>query len=85
MAVFYAAAHPGIELIGLTSVFGNVSLATATRNALRLAEMTGQPVPVAEGAARPLVQPLQPHPEFVHGAGGFGDEPPAAPAAASAR
>lgn len=80
MAIFYAAAHPGIELIGLTSVFGNVPVATATRNALRLAAMTGRHIPVAEGAALPLVQPLPPHPEFVHGPGGLGDIPPEAPA-----
>lgn len=80
MAIFYAAAHPGIELIGLTSVFGNVPVKTATRNALRLAGLTGQRIPVAEGAAAPLVQPLQPHPDFVHGAEGLGDIPPSAPA-----
>ncbi|HSF95553.1 MAG TPA: nucleoside hydrolase [Thermohalobaculum sp.] len=79
MAIFYAAAHPGLELIGLTSVFGNVPVAVATRNALRLAELTGQPIPVAEGAAAPMVQPLQPHPDFVHGAEGLGDIPPEAP------
>ena len=81
MAIFYAAAHPGLELIGLTSVFGNVPVSVATRNALRLAELTGQPIPVAEGAAVPLVQPLLPHPDFVHGAEGLGDIPPEAPRA----
>lgn len=75
MAICYAAAHPGIELVGLTTVFGNVSVATATRNALRLAELNGLAIPVAEGADRPLVQPLPPHPDFVHGAEGFGDIP----------
>jgi inosine-uridine nucleoside N-ribohydrolase len=81
MAIFYAAAHPEIELIGLTTVFGNVPLAVATRNALRLAGMTGQRIPVAEGAAQPLVQPLPPHPDFVHGAEGLGDIAPVAPSA----
>jgi len=81
MAIFYAAAHPEIELIGLTTVFGNVPVAVATRNALRLAEMTGQRIPVAEGAGVPLVQALPPHPDFVHGAEGLGDIPPLAPSA----
>jgi len=54
MAVVYAAAHPDLELIGLTSIFGNVSVATATRNALRLVELNGLDIPVAEGAAKPL-------------------------------
>ena len=79
MAILFAAAHPDLELIGLTTVFGNVPVATATRNALFLAELAGLAIPVAEGAATPLVQPLQPHPDFVHGVEGFGDLPPVAP------
>jgi inosine-uridine nucleoside N-ribohydrolase len=57
-----------------------VPVATATRNALFLAEMAGLAIPVAEGAAAPLVQPLPPHPDFIHGADGFGDLPPVRPA-----
>lgn len=79
MAILYAAAHPGLELIGLTSVFGNVPVTTATRNALWLAELAGLDIPVAEGAATPLVQPLRPHPDFVHGIEGFGHLPPVRP------
>jgi len=79
MAILYAGAHPGLELIGLTSVFGNVPVAIATRNALFLAEMAGLAIPVAEGAAVPLVQALPPHPDFVHGVEGFGDLPPVRP------
>ncbi len=71
MAILYAAAHAELDLIGLTTVFGNVPVATATRNALFLAEMAGLAIPVAEGAAAPLVQPLPPHPDFIHGAEGF--------------
>ena len=83
MAILYAAAHPGLELIGLTTVFGNVPVATATRNALYLAELAGLDIPVAEGAAVPLVQPLPPHPDFVHGVEGFGDLPPVTPVGAA--
>ena len=79
MATLYAAAHPGLEMIGLTTVFGNVPLATATRNAMWLTELAGLNIPVAEGAAAPLVQPLPPHPDFVHGIEGFGNLPPCAP------
>ena len=60
MAILYAAAHPELDLIGLTTVFGNVPVATATRNALFLAELAGLAIPVAEGAAAPLVRPLAP-------------------------
>ncbi|MDH3666825.1 MAG: nucleoside hydrolase [Paracoccaceae bacterium] len=79
MAILYAAAHPKLELIGLTSVFGNVPVATATRNALWLAELARLGIPVAEGAAVPLEQPLRPHPDFVHGIEGFGHLPPVTP------
>ncbi|MHA1568894.1 MAG: nucleoside hydrolase, partial [Alphaproteobacteria bacterium] len=80
MAILYAAAHPGLDLIGLSTVFGNVPVATATRNALFLAELAGLAIPVAEGAAAPLVRPLAPYPELIHGVEGFGNLPPARPA-----
>ena len=55
MAIFYAALVPEIELIGLTSIFGNVTVETATRNALRLLEMAGIDAPVAQGANLSLI------------------------------
>ncbi|MEM1161635.1 MAG: nucleoside hydrolase [Pseudomonadota bacterium] len=79
MAIHLAFAHPGLEVVGLTSVFGNVHLPIATRNALHLAEMAACPCPVAAGAAAPLVQPLQPPAYFVHGTQGFGSLPAARP------
>ena len=73
MAIHLAFAHPGLQVVGLTSVFGNVHVPVATRNALALAEMAGAGCPVAEGAANPLVQPLNPPGYFVHGDDGFGN------------
>lgn len=73
MAIFYALSDPAVELVGLTSVFGNVPGATATRNTLALVELAGADVPVAAGAAAPMVQAAQPHPDFVHGVEGFGE------------
>ena len=73
MAIQLAFAHPDIDVVGLTSIFGNVHVPVATRNALALAEMAGSDCPVAEGAAAPLVQPLQPPGYFVHGDDGFGN------------
>lgn len=75
MAIFHAAAAPEIELLGLTSIFGNVTTAKATRNALRLVEAAGLTCPVAQGAERPLVLPPFPPSSQVHGAEGFGDIP----------
>lgn len=80
MAIFYAAAAPDIDLVGLTTIFGNVTTDTATRNALRLLEAADLgDIPVAQGAAKPLVLPPFPPSAEVHGAEGFGDIPPAAP------
>ncbi|MEO0530356.1 MAG: nucleoside hydrolase, partial [Planctomycetota bacterium] len=73
MAIVYALSDPQIELVGLTTVFGNVPVATATQNALNLLALTGHAVPVAQGAAAPRTQPVKPHPDFVHGTGGFGE------------
>ncbi len=74
MAIALACAHPQIELLGLTTVFGNVSVDLATRNALSILEQFGfADTPVATGAARPLVQKPLPHPDFVHGQDGMGN------------
>ncbi|MDN3714245.1 hypothetical protein QWZ10_25035, partial [Paracoccus cavernae] len=52
----------------MTSVFGNVTVAQATRNALYLAEKAGfSGLPVAEGAGAPLVLPPFPPSRQVHG------------------
>ncbi|WP_020409745.1 nucleoside hydrolase [Hahella ganghwensis] len=74
MAIAFALGHPEIELAGITTVFGNVSVNQATSNALALLESFGAPqVPVAKGAAVPLIQPPFPHPDFVHGKDGLGN------------
>jgi len=79
MAIQMAFAHPGLEVVGLTTVFGNVLTPTATRNALRLVELARLSTPVAEGASKPLLQPLRPPASHVHGEEGFGAVPGAAP------
>lgn len=75
MAIFYAALHPDIEIIGMTSVFGNVTSDIAARNAIVLAERAQQAIPVAKGADKPLVQSPNPVSDYVHGVEGFGDMP----------
>ena len=56
MAILFAFQSPELEVMGLTSVFGNVEVALATDNALRLVEFADKPeVVVAQGAAGPLV------------------------------
>jgi inosine-uridine nucleoside N-ribohydrolase len=75
MAIFWAAASPDIELLGLTSVFGNVTVDIATRNALRLLEWVGVDAPVAAGARAPQAMPPFKPSSHVHGGEGFGDLP----------
>lgn len=72
-AIAIALAHPDIELLGLTTTYGNVNIATATHNALLLSELAGQRVPVAQGAAEPLVKTKYPAPAFIHGENGLGN------------
>ena len=75
MAIHYAFAHPDIEVLALTTVFGNVWVEQATRNALVLAEQAHYPCLVAEGAAHPITMPANDPSHYVHGDEGFGDLP----------
>lgn len=55
IAILMALASSDLQLVGITTVGGNVPLARATRNTLALLSYTGrQNVPVARGAARPI-------------------------------
>ncbi|WP_108444253.1 nucleoside hydrolase [Halomonas denitrificans] len=72
-AIAIALRHPEIELLGMTTTYGNVDVETATHNALLLAELAGQRIPVAQGAAQPMVKERHPPPAHIHGANGLGD------------
>ena len=71
-AVFFALASEDLEVVGLTTIFGNVETALATRNALRLIEIADLQIPVAEGAVKPLYS-KNGYSDFVHGKDGFGE------------
>ncbi|AEC09231.1 unnamed protein product [Arabidopsis thaliana] len=74
MAILMAFQTPELEILGLTTVFGNVSTQDATRNALLLCEIAGFPdVPVAEGSSEPLKGGIPRVADFVHGKNGLGD------------
>ena len=71
IAILMALAAPGAEVVGLTTVGGNVGRARATRNALALLQAAGRAdVPVARGAARPRLGRFRPSAQ-VHGPGGL--------------
>ena len=73
LALAFAFNSPELEVVGLTSIFGNVDTPLATLNALRILDVVGADVPVAEGAAKPLYSKKMPPPDFVHGKDGFGE------------
>lgn len=72
MAIFFAFQCPDIEVLGLTTVFGNVPVTMSAQNALTLCELAGQDIPVTKGVAMPWVGPESSYAHFVHGDDGFG-------------
>jgi len=70
-AILYAAKHPALDLIGISSVFGNVSLEYTSRNAQLLAGYISKPVPVSIGHAHGLVV-IKNDAGPTHGQDGFG-------------
>lgn len=74
LTILMAFQTPEIEVIGLTTVFGNCNTEDATRNALLLCEIAGCPgVPVAEGNHEPLKGGKPRVCDFVHGSDGMGN------------
>ena len=71
-AIVFACGHPGIDLCGITTVAGNVSVGQATANALSVCEFIGSPgVPVVAGSPAPLLRPFL-DARSVHGESGLG-------------
>ena len=85
LAIAFAHGHPGIDLVGVTTVAGNVGLAKTTANALAVCEFIGAAgTPVTAGCAGPLLRPAL-DARQVHGDSGLGGAtlpPPAASPAA---
>lgn len=73
MALVFQALHPDVELLGLTSVFGNACIETTTRNARFLAGRFAKGVPVARGAAAPLKRAAPAPLAWIHGDNGLGN------------
>jgi inosine-uridine nucleoside N-ribohydrolase len=79
IALLLALASPEVELLGVTTTYGNQTLEKTTQNALRVLELVGRSdVPVATGAERPLVRELAVA-AHVHGESGL--DGPVLPAA----
>ena len=72
LALLLALASPEVELVGVSTVAGNVPLSRTTDNTLRLLQWAGRAdVPVYAGAERPLVRDAVVAAD-VHGATGLG-------------
>lgn len=74
MAIAYAVNSPELEILGLTTSYGNVEVETATRNTLAVLEKLGKRIPVYAGAARPLERKTREgFAKYVHGEDGLGN------------
>nr|WP_315426866.1 nucleoside hydrolase [uncultured Albidiferax sp.] len=73
MALYFALAHPAIDVVGITTTFGNVTVEQAATNALYLTAIAGKTIPVTKGVATPWVKPGEAPPAFIHGADGLGN------------
>jgi len=74
IAILMALASPELEIMGLTTVFGNAATQITTSNALTLLEATGHAgIPVAVGEEKPIASAYLGAVPQVHGANGLGD------------
>ncbi len=72
VALLLATSKKDIDILGVTTVCGNVPLELATKNALAVLEAGGKDIPVYKGAKKPLKRELFTA-EYVHGLDGLGD------------
>src|ERR1700741_5366237 len=84
VAFIMALRHPGIEVVGITTVAGKVDVGQASRNALYTAELCGAIVPVFTGAEKPLKRAHW-SADWFHGRDGLGDHGYPAPQRAPER
>jgi purine nucleosidase len=74
VALLYLLADPAVEICGITTVFGNISAATAARNSLWVLDVAGRTgqIPVALGSEVSLIGEEPELGTHVHGASGLG-------------
>lgn len=76
LALYFALAHPELDLLAVTTTYGRVPLAQATRNALRLCALAGRAeLPVCSGVPTPTRKVMGLHDPQSHGSDGLGDLP----------
>jgi purine nucleosidase len=72
VALIMALRNPGVEVLAITTVAGNVPVRQASRNALYTAELCGSSVPVFAGAEKPLKR-AHCSADWFHGRDGLSD------------
>jgi purine nucleosidase len=72
VALIMALRFPRIQVVGITTVAGNVDVHQATRNAIYTAELCDSDVPVFVGAEQPLKR-ARVSADWFHGRDGLGD------------
>lgn len=71
IGIMLACASPELELMGITTVSGNIDLESATRNTLRVLKLVGRSeIPVYAGEKRPLVRDVR-YATEIHGTTGL--------------
>ncbi|WP_305819743.1 nucleoside hydrolase [Photobacterium leiognathi] len=73
MAILFAEAHPDIDLIGITTVYGNATIDNGIHNALYLKQKFSMEALVAKGTDKPLIRDPVGATVVVHGEAGLGD------------
>ncbi|KAJ5278988.1 Inosine/uridine-preferring nucleoside hydrolase [Penicillium angulare] len=70
-AILISALHPSLNLLGITTIHGNASLAKTTANASSVLEAIGRPeIPVYPGTSKPFSRPAL-HAPDIHGESGL--------------
>jgi inosine-uridine nucleoside N-ribohydrolase len=75
MALLFLVRHPEIDLLGITTTFGNASIETTTRNALFLKREWKIDAPVSKGDGQKYLASgeIYDYPTYVHGHDGLGN------------
>ena len=76
LAILYAVRHPDLDVIGISCVAGNSSVEQVVTNTLKVLDAADAPyIPVARGAAHPMVEAARAGGAF-HGPDGLGGSRP---------
>lgn len=74
LAIAYAIHSPVLDVCGITTTFGNITVEEATRNTLQVLELLdAASIPVYQGASKPIARNLTGKARLFHGENGLGN------------